>query len=174
MAKNEIELIYFNKVGDIMANFKTNAMRMLDSAKVSYETYTYESDGDFDGQSVAKKIGKDPAQVFKTLVTASPSKNYYVFVLPVLNELDLKAAAKAVGEKSVEMIAVKDINKVTGYIRGGCSPIGMKKQFVTVIDDSCLLFDTIIFSAGKIGYQLEVSPQALVTLIGAKCEKIIR
>lgn len=157
-----------------MANFKTNAMRMLDTANVSYETYTYESDGDFDGQSVAKKIGKDPAQVFKTLVTASPSKNYYVFVLPVLHELDLKAAAKAVGEKSVEMIAVKDINKVTGYIRGGCSPIGMKKQFITVIDDSCLLFDTIIFSAGKIGYQLAVSPQALIELIGAKCEKIIR
>ncbi len=157
-----------------MANFKTNAMRILDSGKIDYNVYTYDADGDFDGQSVAKKIGIEPERVYKTLVTAAPSKNYYVFVVPVLNELDLKACAKAVGEKSVEMIQVKDINKVTGYIRGGCSPIGMKKQYKTVIDDSCLKFDAIVFSAGKIGYQVEVSPDKLVKLIGADVQKISR
>ena len=158
----------------IMANFKTNAMRILDSGKINYNVYTYNADGDFDGQSVAKKIGIEPERVYKTLVTVAPSKNYYVFVVPVLNELDLKACARAVGEKSVEMIQVKDINKVTGYIRGGCSPIGMKKQYKTVIDDSCLMFDAIVFSAGKIGYQLEVSPDELVKLIGADVQKISR
>ena len=156
------------------ANFKTNAMRVLETNKIPYEVYTYESDGDFDGQHVAQKIGKSPAQVFKTLVTVAPSKNYYVFVVPVLHELDLKKCAKAVGEKAVEMIPVKDINKVTGYIRGGCSPIGMKKQYVTVVDASCLEFDTIVFSAGKIGYQVEIAPDALLSLIGAKAEEISR
>ncbi len=157
-----------------MANFKTNTMRILEANKISYDLHTYESDGDFDGQSVAKKIDKDPSQVFKTLVTVAPSKNYYVFVVPVLNELDLKKCAKAVGEKAVEMIQVKDINKVTGYIRGGCSPIGMKKQYVTVIDASCMNFDTIVFSAGKIGYQVEVSPTELISLIDGKIETITR
>ncbi len=156
------------------ANFKTNAMRVLETNNIPYEVYTYESDGDFDGQSVARKIGKEPAQVFKTLVTVAPSKNYYVFVVPVLHELDLKKCAKAVGEKAVEMIPVKDINKVTGYIRGGCSPIGMKKQYVTVVDSSCLAFETIVFSAGKIGYQVEIAPQSLLSLIGAKSEEISR
>ena len=156
------------------ANFKTNAMRVLETNKIPYEVYTYESDGDFDGQSVARKIGKDPAQVFKTLVTVAPSKNYYVFVVPVLHELDLKKCAKAVGEKTVEMIPVKDINKVTGYIRGGCSPIGMKKQYITVVDSSCLAFETIVFSAGKIGYQVEMAPKSLLSLIGAKAEEISR
>ena len=157
-----------------VANFKTNAMRILESAKIKYNVYTYDADGDFDGQSVAKKIGIEPERVYKTLVTMAPSKNYYVFVVPVLNELDLKACAKAVGEKSVEMIQVKDINKVTGYIRGGCSPIGMKKQYKTVIDDSCLNFDAIVFSAGKIGYQVELSPNEFVNLIGADVQKISR
>ena len=157
-----------------MANFKTNAMRILESNKIKYDLHTYESDGDFDGKSVAAKIGKDQRQVFKTLVTVAPTKNYYVFVIPVLNELDLKACAKSVGEKSVEMIQVKDINKVTGYIRGGCSPVGMKKQYVTVIDNSCYEHETIVLSAGKIGYQIEVSPDDLVNLIGAKTEKITR
>ncbi len=156
------------------ANFKTNAMRVLETNKIPYEVYTYESDGDFDGQSVARKIGKEPAQVFKTLVTIASSKNYYVFVVPVLHELDLKKCAKAVGEKTVEMIPVKDINKVTGYIRGGCSPIGMKKQYVTVVDSSCLDFETIVFSAGKIGYQVEIAPGELLNLIGATAEEISR
>ena len=157
-----------------LANFKTNAMRILETNKIDYSVYTYESNGDYDGCSVAQKIGKDPKQVFKTLVTVSPSKNYYVFVIPVLNELDLKACAASVGEKSVEMIPVKDINKVTGYIRGGCSPIGMKKQYTTVVDESCMSFETIIFSAGKIGYQVEISPGKLVELVSCKVSKIVR
>ncbi len=157
-----------------MANFKTNAMRILETNKISYQLYTYESNGDYDGCSVAQKIGKDPRRVFKTLVTIAPSKRYYIFVIPVLNELDLKLCAASVGEKSVEMIPVKDINKVTGYIRGGCSPIGMKKQYTTVVDQSCQLYDTIVFSAGKIGYQVEISPDALLTLISAKTEHVVR
>ncbi|MBR5542844.1 MAG: Cys-tRNA(Pro) deacylase [Oscillospiraceae bacterium] len=157
-----------------MANFKTNVMRILESNKINYSLHTYESDGDFDGQSVAKKIGKDDCEVFKTLVTVAPSKSYYVFVIPVLNELDLKACARAVGEKSVEMIPVKDINKVTGYIRGGCSPIGMKKQFTTVVHSSCEELATMVMSAGKIGYQVELAPADLINLIGAKTESIVR
>ncbi len=157
-----------------MANFKTNAMRILETNKINYNLYTYESNGDYDGCSVAEKIGKDPSMVFKTLVTVAPSKKYYVFVVPVLNELDLKACAASVGEKSVEMIPVKDINKVTGYIRGGCSPIGMKKQYETAIDESCRQFEKIVFSAGKIGYQVEISPNDLIELISAKVEKIAR
>lgn len=168
--RNKIDL----KSGDKMANFKTNVMRVLETNKIDYTLHTYESNGDFDGCSVAEKIGKDPKDVFKTLVTVAPSKKYYVFVVPVMNELDLKACASAVGEKSVEMIAVKDINKVTGYIRGGCSPIGMKKEYVTVIDESCNKCKTMIFSAGKIGYQVEISPDKLIGLIGAKVEKIVR
>ena len=157
-----------------MGNFKTNAMRTLEKNKIEYTLYTYDADGDFDGCSVAKKIGKNPDGVFKTLVTVSSSKKYYVFVIPVVNELDLKACALSVGEKSVEMIPVKDINKITGYIRGGCSPVGMKKQYVTVIDESCKNFEKIVFSAGKIGYQVEVSPESLVNLIDAKVTKIVR
>lgn len=157
-----------------MANFKTNAMRILETNRISYNLYTYESNGDYDGCSVAEKIGKEPQMVFKTLVTVAPSKKYYVFVVPVLNELDLKACAASVGEKSVEMIAVKDINKVTGYIRGGCSPIGMKKQYETVIDESCRDLEKIVFSAGKIGYQVEISPNELIELISAKVGKIAR
>ncbi len=164
----------FNSQVIQVANFKTNVMRNLETNKIEYALYTYESNGDFDGCSVAEKIGKNPAQVFKTLVTTSPSKKYYVFVIPVVNELDLKACAAAVGEKSVEMIPVKDINKVTGYIRGGCSPIGMKKQYTTVIDVSCKDFETIVFSAGKIGYQVEISPQKLIDLVGATVSKIVR
>ena len=157
-----------------MANFKTNAMRILETNKIEYSVYTYDANGDFDGCSVAGKIGKEPKQVFKTLVTVAPSKNYYVFVIPVVNELDLKACAASVKEKSVEMIPVKDINKVTGYIRGGCSPIGMKKQYVTVVDESCECFDTIVFSAGKKGYQVEISPQKLLELVDAKVARIVR
>ena len=157
-----------------MANFKTNAMRILDTNKVEYNVYTYESNGDYDGCLVAQKIGKNPGAVFKTLVTVAPSKKYYVFVIPVVNELDLKACAASVGEKSVEMIPVKDINKVTGYIRGGCSPIGMKKQYVTVIDESCKKTDKMVFSAGKIGYQVEISPDELIALVDAKVSNIVR
>jgi Cys-tRNA(Pro)/Cys-tRNA(Cys) deacylase len=152
---------------------KTNAMRILDKAGIKYNTYTYDnSDGHIDGVSVAEKIGKQVEQVFKTLVTQGHSGNYYVFVIPVAEELDLKAAARTVGEKSVEMIKVSEINKVTGYIRGGCSPIGMKKDYMTVLDDTSILCDTIVFSAGKIGLQVEVKPDDLVNLIGCKVEPI--
>ncbi len=152
-----------------MKTQKTNAMRILDAKKIPYSTHSYDhSDGAIDGVSVAQKLGQNPAQVFKTLVTQGASRNYYVFVIPVAKELNLKAAAKAVGEKAVAMIHVADINKVTGYIRGGCSPIGMKKPFVTVLDQSAFSQQTILVSAGKIGQQIEISPSALAGLIGAK------
>ena len=145
---------------------KTNAMRILESAGISYTPHTYQSDdGLIDGVSVAKKLGIEVEQVFKTLVTVAKSGSYYVFDIPVNAELNLKKAAAAVGEKSVEMIAVKDINKVTGYIRGGCSPIGMKKEYKTVIDETAILFDTICISAGKIGYQVEVAPADLKKVV---------
>lgn len=152
-----------------MANVKTNAMRILDKASVKYNTYEYEhNDGVIDGISVANKIGKPVDKVYKTLVTQGASREYFVFVIPVAKELDLKAAARAVGEKSVEMIKVNDINKVTGYIRGGCSPIGMKKDYKTVLDSSCQALDTIIVSAGKIGHQVELASEDLKRLI--KCD----
>lgn len=154
-------------------NEKTNVMRILDKAGIAYQSHTYShDDGLIDGISISQKMGQNPKQVFKTLVTKGNSKNYFVFVIPVDKELHLKAAAKAVNEKSVEMIPVADINKVTGYIRGGCSPIGMKKQFTTVIDASCLEFDSIIFSAGKIGYQVQLSPKTLAEFICAKIGEI--
>ena len=156
-----------------MAEFKTNVMRILDKAKITYKAHTYDhSDGAIDGAAVAEKMGQNPEQVFKTLVTKGAGRDYYVFVVPVLKELDLKRAAKSVGEKHVEMIHVKDINKVTGYIRGGCSPIGMKKQFVTVFDKSAENIETIIVSAGKIGYQIELAPKDLIELVGAKTAEI--
>lgn len=152
---------------------KTNAMRILDTAKLTYQAYEYDTGGEIDGVSVANKIGKPQEQVFKTLVTQGASKNYFVFVIPVAKELNLKAAAKAVGEKSVEMIKVSDITKVTGYIRGGCSPVGMKKQYKTVLHGSCLEQETIIFSGGKIGCQIALAPQKLIELIGADIENIV-
>ena len=144
-------------------------MRILDKAKIPYQAHYYDhEDGAIDGISVAQKLGQREEQVFKTLVTRGASKNYYVFVIPVAKELNLKAAAKAVGEKSVEMIHVSEINKVTGYIRGGCSPIGMKKQFSTVVDASCKQQPVIIVSAGKIGTQVELSPENLLKFVGAE------
>lgn len=153
---------------------KTNAMRILDKSKITYTVLTYDaSDGVIDGVSVAAKIGQNPDIVYKTLVTKGKSNDYFVFVIPVEKELNLKAAAKAVGEKSVEMIPVKDINKVTGYIRGGCSPVGMKKQFRTVIHSSAKDLDVFFVSAGKIGMQLGLSPKLLSDLIrGDFCDII--
>lgn len=147
-------------------------MRFLDTHKADYKVYEYESDGFSDGLTVAKKLGQDPEQVFKTLVAVGKSKEHYVFVIPVAEELDLKKAAAAVGEKSVEMIHVKDINAVTGYIRGGCSPIGMKKHFKTIIHLSAENQNTIIFSGGKIGLQIEMDPKVLASLIGAEFKDI--
>ncbi len=149
-------------------NFKTNAMRILESAKIEYSAHHYDAnDGNIDGISVANKMGQPLERVYKTLVTISPQKIYYVFVIPVACELDLKACARSVGAKSVEMIKVADINKVTGYIRGGCSPVGMKKQYKTVIDISAKELDYFFVSAGKIGYQLQINPNTLAELIGA-------
>ena len=140
---------------------KTNVMRILDKQKIEYTPYFYDNkDGRIDGIAVAEKIGKPCEIVFKTLVTRF-ERDFFVFVVPVDKELNLKKCAKAVGKKSVEMIRVDEINKATGYIRGGCSPIGMKKQYVTVVDESALLCDTIIFSAGKIGAQVEIKPEDL-------------
>lgn len=156
-------------------NAKTNVMRILDQAKIPYQFYFYDhEDGKIDGVSVAHKLGQKVEQVFKTLVTRGAGREFYVFVVPVAKELDLKAAAKSVGEKSVEMIRVDEINKITGYIRGGCSPIGMKKQFKTVIDSSCAQLPTVIVSAGKIGTQIQIEPQVLLELIGAKSAEIVQ
>ncbi len=156
-----------------MANPKTNAMRILDKEKINYVVYTYENkDGKIDGVSVAHKLNQDVNKVFKTLVTKGVSNEYYVFVIPVEKELSLKAAAKVVGEKSIEMIKVEEINKVTGYIRGGCSPVGMKKVYTTVIDKSCENFEAIIVSGGKIGCQIEINPKDLIELINGKTEEI--
>lgn len=146
---------------------KTNAMRILETLKVPYTMHTYDPGGEIDGISVAEKLGQNKEQVFKTLVTKGRSGEHYVFVIPVAEELDLKAAAHSVSEKSVEMIHVKDIQKVTGYIRGGCSPLGMKKQFRTVIDESAKAQPTMIVSGGKIGFQMELTPEDLANSIGA-------
>lgn len=154
---------------------KTNAMRILDSKKVSYEMLSYESeDGKIDGISVAHKIGVDEKNVFKTLVAQGTSKELYVFVIPVAEELDLKNAAKIAGEKKVEMIAVKDILKHTGYIRGGCSPIGMKKNYKTFIHESAEDLDFIIFSAGKIGHQIKMNPKDLLNVVEGEFAFLIK
>ena len=148
---------------------KTNAMRMLDRGKVPYTVHTYDhSDGRIDGVSVAAKVGIDPERVYKTLVTRGSSGGDFVFVIPVALELDLKKAARAVGAKSVAMIRVEEINKVTGYIRGGCSPVGMKKRYPTVFDSRALGLETIVVSGGRIGTQVELDPGALMAAVGAK------
>ncbi|WP_374721620.1 Cys-tRNA(Pro) deacylase [Peribacillus tepidiphilus] len=158
-----------------MAKGKTNAMRILDSEKIPYEMMTYSpDDGKIDGVSVAQKIGREAGIVYKTLVAQGASKSYYVFVIPVEAELDLKKAAKAAGEKKMEMIPVKDIQKVTGYIRGGCSPVGMKKQFPTFIDEAARSLDTIIVSGGKIGVQIELKVEDLVKAIGAELMELTK
>jgi len=149
---------------------KTNVMRILDQKKIKYECYEYpHTDGVcVDGIEVAMLLDQDPNQVFKTLVTVSNTKHYYVCVVGVAHELDLKKCAKALNVKSLEMIPVKELLNITGYIRGGCSPIGMKKAFETVVDSNALEYDNIIFSAGKIGYQVKVNPNDLNKLIRVK------
>lgn len=154
---------------------KTNAMRILDKSKIEYNALTYDaSDGHIDGAAVAKKTGQDPETVYKTLVTMGNSRNLYVFVIPVLEELDLKKCAKVSGEKKLEMIHVKDINKFTGYIRGGCSPLGMKKQYDTFVQEEALKLDKIVFSGGKIGLQIEMNPKDLEKVIKVKFEDVIK
>jgi len=158
-----------------MAQAKTNAMRILDAKKVSYDMLTYENkDGKIDGVSVAEKISRNPKEVYKTLVAQGNSKNIFVFVIPVAEELDLKKAARAAGEKNVEMLPVKDIQKWTGYIRGGCSPIGMKKEYKTFLDESCLQLDSIIVSAGKIGVQIVLAPNSLKELTKAEIIDVVK
>ena len=153
---------------------KTNVMRILDQKKIKYNSYEYEhEDGVVDGIGVAEKLGEDFNKVFKTLVTVSKNKKYYVFVVPVANELDLKKCAKAVGEKSIEMLPLKELTTLTGYVRGGCSPIGMKKVFKTVVDKSAINYDTIIFSGGKIGVQVEINPLDLSKLVQVSFSDIV-
>lgn len=144
---------------------KTNVMRILEQKKIKHETHSYVGTGAISGTEVAEVLGQNPNCVFKTLVTIGKSKNNYVFVIPVEKELNLKKAAKAVGEKSIDMIKSKELLALTGYIHGGCSPIGMKKFFKTVIDSSAEECETIIFSAGKIGYQVEMSLENLSKVI---------
>lgn len=144
---------------------KTNVMRLLDSKKIKYSSHTYVDTEAISGIEVAAVLGQDPNKVFKTLVTESASKKYYVFLVPVEKELDLKKAAKAVGEKSISMIKSKELLPLTGYIHGGCSPIGMKKQFTTTIHSTAESFETILFSGGKIGYQVEISLDELKKII---------
>ncbi|AYV73131.1 Cys-tRNA(Pro) deacylase [Bacillus sp. PK3-056] len=157
-----------------MAITKTNAMRILDAEKIPYSVHTYENkDGKIDGISVAGKIGKETEMVYKTLVVKDTGNGIYVFVIPVEAELDLKKAAKVVNAKKLEMIAVKDIQKTTGYIRGGCSPIGMKKKYETILDESVNKQSSIIVSGGKIGVQIEMEVNNLIQVTEAKVEDVI-
>lgn len=146
---------------------KTNVMRVLEQKNIPYTPHAYDPDAGLDGASVARQLGQNPEQVFKTLVARGASGGLYVFDIPVEASLDLKKAARAVGEKSIAMIHQKELLPLTGYIHGGCSPVGMKKQYPTVFDETAELFDTICVSAGKIGFQVELSPAALMELVGA-------
>jgi len=156
-----------------MKDQKTNVMRILEQKQISYTAHEYpHGDGPVDGVTVALLTGQHPEHVFKTLVTVGASKTNYVFVIPVASELDLKKAAKAVGEKSIAMIHVNEITPLTGYVRGGCSPVGMKKQFLTVFDETAELIDTILVSGGKIGTQIETQPSDLIALVRGKTADI--
>lgn len=157
-----------------MAEVKTNAMRILDKLKLGYKTYSYADTDAISGVEVAAALGQDPEYVFKTLVCSAKSKKHYVFVIPVADELDLKKAAASVGEKSVEMLKLKELFPLTGYVHGGCSPIGMKKQFVTTIHDTASLCETITFSAGKVGYQIEIALEDLKKTIEIQLADIIK
>lgn len=152
---------------------KTNVMRVLDGKKIEYESHFYEPDATLTGEEIAHILGEDPKMVFKTLVTQGKSGAYYVFVVPVEAELDLKKAAKASGEKAVGMIKQKDLLPLTGYVHGGCSPIGMKKQYATFIDESAAGFDRMFVSAGKVGAQIELAPTDLITVAGCKTADLV-
>ena len=155
---------------------KTNVMRVLEQKGIPYSAHTYEHEEGVavDGVTVARSLGQDPECVFKTLVARGASKGIYVFAIPVADNLDLKKAAKAVGEKSIEMVAVKEINSLTGYVRGGCSPVGMKKQFPTFIDETAQLFDYICVSAGAIGTNMAVNPDRLLNYLSARYADITK
>ena len=151
---------------------KTNVMRILEQKKIQYESHCYADTDAVSGMDVASVLHQSPDQVFKTLVAVSTSKKYYVFVVPVSRELNLKKAAKAVGEKKIEMLKSKELQPLTGYVHGGCSPIGMKKFFHTTIDSGAEMLETIIFSAGKIGYQVELSLPELRKVISFQLDDI--
>lgn len=153
---------------------KTNAMRKLDAMKIPFQEYTYEGDGTLTGVDVAAMLGQNADQVFKTLVTVGRTGEHYVFMIPVADELDLKKAAKAVGEKAVEMVKSKELLGLTGYIHGGCSPIGMKKFFRTTVHETAVLYDTIIFSGGKIGYQIELPLSDLEKVITLQTADVVK
>ena len=153
---------------------KTNVMRILEERGIPYTPHEYaHGDGPVDGVTVAAAIGRSPDQVFKTLVTRGAKGGFYVFVIPVAASLDLKKAAKSAGEKSIEMIHVNEITPLTGYVRGGCSPVGMKKPFPTFFAEEIVLVDTVIVSAGKIGHQIETSPDDLISLVGGSVADLI-
>lgn len=152
---------------------KTNVMRVLDGKKISYESHAYEPDATMSGEEIAGILGEDASKVFKTLVTQGKSGAYYVFVVPVESELDLKKAAKAAGEKAVGMIKQKELLPLTGYVHGGCSPIGMKKQFPTFFHETASEFDKVFVSAGKVGFQIELSPADLISVSGGKLADIV-
>ena len=145
---------------------KTNVMRVLEQKNIPYTAHAYDQLAGTDGVSVARQLGQEPERVFKTLVARGASGGLYVFDIPVGDSLDLKKAARAVGEKSVAMLAQKELLPLTGYVHGGCSPVGMKKQYPTVFDETAELFDTICVSAGTIGFQVELDPAALIALVG--------
>ena len=158
-----------------MAGIKTNVLRLLDKQQIPYDTVSYVVDeSDLSGIHVAAQLNKPTEQVFKTLVTHCDRKKYFVFCIPVAEELDLKKAAKLVHEKKLEMLPVKDLQAVTGYIRGGCSPIGMKKQFPTYIDETAILFDKIFVNAGIRGLQVILSPNDLATYISASFQDLVK
>ena len=152
---------------------KTNVMRTLEQKKIPYTAHSYDPEGPIDGVSVAQTLGQPPERVFKTLVTKGASGAYYVFDIPVAENLDLKKAARAVGEKSIAMLPQKELLGLTGYVHGGCSPVGMKKQFPTVFHETAAEYDTICVSAGKIGHQVEVKPADLMGLVRAETADII-
>lgn len=152
---------------------KTNVMRILDQKKVKYNSYNYLKTGAISGMEVAKALDENPNLTFKTLVTVGKTNNHYVFLVPVNKELDLKKAAKAVNEKNIEMVKSKELLSLTGYIHGGCSPIGMKKSFKTVIDSSAKNYDKLIFSGGKIGYQVETTLDGLKKVIGFDLKDVV-
>ena len=155
------------------SNDKTNVMRVLDGRKISYESHSYDPDPTLTGEDIAKILGEEPEKVFKTLVTCGKSGTYYVFVVPVKEELDLKKAAKVSGEKSVSMIKQKELLPLTGYVHGGCSPIGMKKQFKTFIHETAEQYDRVFVSAGKVGYQIELAPADLIGAAGCITADIV-
>ena len=152
---------------------RTNVMRVLEQKKIAYKSHMYEPDSTMSGEEIAGILNENPDKVFKTLVTQGKSKTYYVFVVPVKGELDLKKAAKAAGEKSIAMIKQKELLPLTGYVHGGCSPIGMKKQFSTFIHTTAQNFDTIYVSAGKVGFQIELSPLDLASVVRCSYADIV-